>query len=124
MSAVTIPDMVKIVEAHQLVPVPLDLDTDSMIPRVDLLDKAISSKTKMIVLAHISDRYKLDPFVEFAKKHSLMLVEDCAQVFCGWEDYTGDPRADVSMFSFGTIKTATANGGAVFRIRDQQLLKR
>jgi dTDP-4-amino-4,6-dideoxygalactose transaminase len=52
-----------------------------------------------------------------------MVLEDCAQAFAGWQ-YLGHPEADVSMFSFGPIKTASALGGAVLRVRDGELLQR
>ncbi len=51
-----------------------------------------------------------------ARRHGLLFVEDCAQAFRG-RSFTGHPDADVSMFSFGTIKTATALGGALLSVR-------
>ena len=33
----------------------------------------------------------------------MLVIEDCAEAFSGL-DYLGDPRADVSAFSFGGIK--------------------
>jgi perosamine synthetase len=36
----------------------------------------------------------------------------------------GDSAADVSMYSFGTLKTSTALGGAVLRVRDREVLGR
>ena len=35
-----------------------------------------------------------------------------------------DGAADVSMYSFGTLKTSTALGGAVLRVRDREVLER
>jgi perosamine synthetase len=58
-----------------------------------------------------------------AKSHGLLAVEDCAQAFNG-RDYAGSPAADVVMFSFGPIKTATALGGALLRVTDPALLAR
>ena len=59
----------------------------------------------------------MDPYVEFAKRHEIPLLEDCAEAFQGL-CYTGDPRVDMSFFSFGTIKHATAFGGAVCVVKD------
>jgi dTDP-4-amino-4,6-dideoxygalactose transaminase len=56
-------------------------------------------------------------------RHGLILVEDCAQSFRGPED-RGSPLADISLFSFGAIKTATALGGALVRVGDPGLLAR
>jgi dTDP-4-amino-4,6-dideoxygalactose transaminase len=52
-----------------------------------------------------------------------LLVEDCAQAYQGPPD-AGDERAAVSMYSFGILKTATALGGALLTVRDEELLAR
>jgi perosamine synthetase len=76
------------------------------------------------VVAHLfGGRVDLAPLAEICRRHGVLLVEDCAQAFRGPAD-TGDPRADVSMFSFGLLKTATALGGALFKVRDLSLLDR
>lgn len=123
-SAITISDMVRIIEHHGLVPVPIDLHSHDMSPRADLLENMVTTKTKVILLAQLlGGRFDLAPFVEFAKRHRLILLEDCAQAFEG-DRYRGNDEANVSMFSFGPIKTATALGGGLFRVRDESLLKR
>ncbi len=65
----------------------------------------------------------LDEVARFARDHGPLLVEDCAQAFRGPESM-GDPAADVSMYSFGTLKTSTALGGAVLRVSDGAVLGR
>ncbi|MFP6762358.1 MAG: aminotransferase class I/II-fold pyridoxal phosphate-dependent enzyme, partial [Planctomycetaceae bacterium] len=123
-SALTIPDMVRIIEHHGLVAVPVDLHDQDVSPRVELLEKVITKKTKAILVAQLfGSRFDLAPFVEFAQQHGLTLIEDCAQAFEG-ERYKGHAEADVSMFSFGPIKTATALGGGMLRVRDEALLAR
>ncbi len=78
----------------------------------------------MIVVAHLfGGRFDLAPVTDLARTHDLLLVEDCAQSIQGPDD-DGDPRADVSLFSFGFIKTATAFGGALARVRDDDLAHR
>lgn len=121
-SAVTHPDMVRIIEGHGLRVVPVDLDTATLEPRVELLEGALSPRTRAVVVAHLfGGRFDLGPVAAFARRHGLLLVEDCAQAFRGpWDP--GDPLADVSMFSFGSIKTASAIGGAILRVRDASLL--
>src|SRR5213079_2017257 len=63
------------------------------------------------------------PVIELAKKRGLVMIEDCAQAFTG-PDYTGHPETNVAMFSFGSIKTMTALGGALLRVRDADLLRK
>ncbi|HEV3339962.1 MAG TPA: DegT/DnrJ/EryC1/StrS family aminotransferase [Pirellulales bacterium] len=123
-SAVTIGDMPRIVESHGLAAVPVDLNPATMAPRADTLARALSPRSRAVLAAHLfGGRIDLGPIADFARSHDLMLIEDAAQAFAG-PDYTGHPASDVSMFSFGPIKTATALGGAIVRVRDQQLRQR
>jgi dTDP-4-amino-4,6-dideoxygalactose transaminase len=122
-TALTVPDMARIVQEHGLVAVPVDLADQGFAPCVESLRRAIGPATRILVVAHLFGvRTDLGPLVDAAKEHGLLLVEDCAQVFSG-SDYRGHPDADVSMFSFGPIKTATALGGGVVRVRNRKLLE-
>lgn len=122
MSAVTIQDMARIVEQHGLVPIPIDLDPATMAPITKDIQAAITPQTKAILIAHLfGGIIAFTPYVEIAKQHDLMLIEDCAQAFDG-DEYRGHPGSDVVMFSFGPIKTSTALGGAILSVRDSELL--
>jgi dTDP-4-amino-4,6-dideoxygalactose transaminase len=124
MSAVTIPDMARIVEHHGLVVVPLDLEPETMLPRPEQIAAAVTPRTKAVVIAHLfGASAPLDAHIAVAHQHGLLFVEDCAQAFRGLS-YTGHPQADASLFSFGTIKTATALGGALLRVRDAAMRER
>lgn len=124
MSAMTIPDMARIVQEHGLVPVPVDLDVGTLGPDVEGLRRGITKASRAIVVAHLcGGRLNVEPILALARHHGLMVFEDCAQAFDG-RGYTGHPEADVSMFSFGSIKTATALGGAILRVRDRELLEK
>jgi perosamine synthetase len=121
MSALTIPDMPKIVAHHGLVPVPVDLDIEGLAPSTEKIEAAITSKTKAIVIAHLFGGItNLTKISALAKKHDILVIEDCAQSYYS-VTYTGSPAADISMFSFGTIKTATALGGGILIFRNNNL---
>jgi perosamine synthetase len=121
-SAVTHPDMPRLAEHHGLVPVPVDLDPATLAPRPESLRAALSDRARVVVVAHLfGGRVDLASIARVCRTHRLLLVEDCAQAFQGLED-TGDPLADVSMFSFGVLKTATALGGAMLTVREPALL--
>lgn len=123
-SAVTHPDMPRIAVHHGLVPVPVDLDRGTLAPRPDALMRAITPRTRMLVVAHLfGGLVDLDLAWELCESRGVLLVEDCAQAYRGPLD-PGNPLADVSMFSFGTLKTATALGGALFTVRNASLLPR
>jgi perosamine synthetase len=124
MSSVTIPDMARIVQHHGLVPVPIDVDAGRLEPDLDELEQSISPRTRAILVAHLfGSRIDMTPIIDVARQHRLLVIEDCAQAFVG-RAYGGHPDSDCSMFSFGPIKTATALGGAVLRVRDRDLLEK
>ncbi|QDV74625.1 DegT/DnrJ/EryC1/StrS family aminotransferase [Botrimarina mediterranea] len=121
MSCMNIGPMAEIVEDNGLTPVPIDLDMDTLSMRRDLLEKAITPKTVAIVHAHVlGARQQLDELRELCDKHGLILFEDCAQCYRA-DEWRGDPRSDVTMFSFGPLKTCSATMGGIVRYRDQEI---
>jgi decaprenylphospho-beta-D-ribofuranose 2-oxidase len=124
MTALTIPEMVNIAKRHRLVPIPLDIEDGTMAPEISAVESAITAQTRAIVVAHLfGTRVPMGPVIELAKKYGILVIEDCAQAFTG-PDYTGHPETDVAMFSFGSIKTMTALGGALLRVKDAELLQK
>ena len=123
-SAVTHPEMARIARLHGLPVVPVDLDPETLAPRLGSLEAALSPRTRAVVVAHLfGGRVDLGCAARFCAEYGLSLVEDCAQAFAGPGE-VGHPEADVSMYSFGTLKTATAFGGAILRVRDGAVLAR
>src|SRR5215208_2282291 len=123
-SAVTHPDMVRIIRGHGLRVVPVEIDPETLAPRPWMLEVALTPRTRVVLVAHLfGGRMDLGPAARFARERGLLLVEDCAQAFQG-PARVGDSAADVSMYSFGTLKTSTALGGAVLRVRNREVLGR
>lgn len=124
MSAVTIPDMVRVVREHGLVPVPVDLELGTLFPTPADCERAWSANARLLVVAHLfGGRNDLAPLAEWARARGVLVVEDCAQGFIA-PDERGSPLADATFYSFGTIKTLTALGGALVRVADSQVLAR
>jgi dTDP-4-amino-4,6-dideoxygalactose transaminase len=116
--------MARIVRKHGLRAVPVDLDPRTLTPLPSALEAALTPSTRVVLVAHLfGGRMDLSPVTRFARKHGLILVEDCAQAFQGPEQVR-NTTADVSMYSFGTLKTSTALGGAVLRVGDHEVLRR
>jgi dTDP-4-amino-4,6-dideoxygalactose transaminase len=123
-SAITIPDMARILEDHGLVPVPVDLAVDDLSLSEEALLSACGPRTRALVVAHLfGGRMPMEPILEFARRRRLLVIEDCAQAYDGGR-YRGHHETDVSMFSFGPIKTATALGGGLLRVRDAAMRER
>ena len=125
MTGITIPDMVKIVELHGLKIVPIDLDMKTLQLKEEALKNAISKKTVMIVVAHLfGSRMEMGPVYEALDKRSdVLIIEDCAQAYNGINGYTKQSKTDISMFSFGSIKSITALGGGIGFTMDKELKK-
>lgn len=123
-TALNVKGMVKVVKEHGLVPVPVDLDFETMAAKKGALARAITPRSRIFIAAHLfGARMNFDDDFKLARRNKLLVVEDCAQAFNG-KAYAGHPTADVSMFSFGPIKTATALGGALIRVHDKELRAR
>ena len=120
-SAITHPDMITLIRAHGLVPVPVDVDLATLAPSVADLERAGTERTRAVLVVHLfGGRLDLAPISGFCRRHELMLVEDSAQAFTG-RDSLAPTGADVSLVSFGMIKTASAVGGALVSVTDTEL---
>ncbi|MDA7903551.1 DegT/DnrJ/EryC1/StrS family aminotransferase [Mariniblastus sp.] len=120
-TGLTIPDMPRIARKHQFQPVGVDLDLSKLEPTVNQIQRLLTPHTKAIVVAHLlGGRLPTNEISQITKKHGLLLIEDFAQSYKGQLISSGD----VAMFSFGTIKTNTALGGAVMVIADSKLRKK
>lgn len=119
-SAVTIRDMVALLQHHGLRAVPIDLDPRTCGIDATRLHAALTPRTRAILVAHLfGTRMEMAAITVFAREHKLVLIEDCAQAFTG-DGYRGGD-SDVAMFSFGPIKTATALGGGLLHFRQREL---
>lgn len=124
MTALTTEDMADIPKHHGLIPVPVDIDPETLAPEPSALEALITERTRAVVIAHLfGTRVPMEPIIAIARKRRLFLFEDCAQAFTG-PDYTGHSEADAAMFSFGSVKTITALGGALIRLKDAEMARK
>lgn len=120
MTNINIPDMFSIVGSHQLLVIPLAVNKHSLSISVAQFETSITPGTKAILITHLFGAIMdIDAIVRIAKRHNLIVMEDCAQAFNG--TYKGHPQADVVMFSFGLIKTNTSVTGALLRFNNSSL---
>lgn len=88
------------------------------------LDALLSSRTKAIIVVHLYGVVAdMGPIIEFAKKHNLYVVEDCAQCFGG--TYKGKKvgtLGNAGCFSFCQSKHFTTGGeGGMVVTNDEDL---
>jgi perosamine synthetase len=124
MSNINIADMVKIVRNHQLVPIPIGLDSATQEFDYDAIKNKINEKTKIILIAQLfGAKSNLEIFQRIKERHpEVLIIEDLAQSYA--DGHQEHPYVDISMYSFGTIKTLTALGGSVCLVREHDLYVR
>lgn len=119
MSGVNIAGMAEIAAAHGLTIRSLDIDRETLAPSAEDIGASLSDRTRLILIAHLfGGRVDLAPIAR-GLPEGVLLVEDCAQAWT--PEFHGSPEADVSLFSFGPIKTITALGGAVVALKSPEL---
>ena len=101
---------------YGLKPVFVDVKLDTLNIDPERIEKAITKKTKLIILAHaLGKPFDLDKIVKLAKKYHLWLIEDCCDALGSKYDgkLTGT-YGDLATFSFYPAHQITmGEGGAV-----------
>lgn len=94
-------------------PVFVDVD-DYYTINVDLIEAAITPRTKCIVPVHLyGQAANMSPIVNLCKKYNLRLMEDCAQAhYAEWQGRKVGTFGDASTFSFYPGKNLGAYGDA------------
>lgn len=124
LSEVTVPHMERIVREHQLIPTPVTVDPRSLCVDVAEVERLLRPEVRVLVAAHLfGTRMPLGALGELCRASGVLLVEDCAQALTTGS-LARDPAADVSLYSFGPIKTATALGGGVALVADGTIRER
>lgn len=116
-------------------PVLVDCDPDTWCMRVDQIERAITSKTKAIMVVHIFGHpVDMDPIMDLADKYNLIVIEDAAEVHGAlykskrfsdhptWQKCGG--IGHIATFSFFANKLiTTGEGGMVVTDNDQYAAK-
>lgn len=89
-----------------------DVDRDTQNFTVDTIDAVLTSQTRAIIAVHLGGNpCNMDSLVQFAEKHNLLLIEDCAQA--QGATYKGRPVGsfgDAAAFSFCNDKIISSLG--------------
>ena len=96
-------------------PVLVDCCPNTLNLAPELIDKAITSKTKAIMPVHIAGQpCDMDRIMEIARTHKLHVVEDAAHAFpARYRDKMVGTMGDITCFSFYATKTITTGEGGM-----------
>lgn len=104
----------------------IDVKKESMNIDYRLIESAISSKTKAIVIVHYAGvSCDMDAIMKIAKKYKLYLIEDAAQAI--GSTYKGKylgTIGDLGCFSFHDTKNLTMGEGGALLINNDKLIKK
>lgn len=106
-----------------IVPVFIDVDPDTYIINPEDIEKAITSKTKLLMIPSLMGNIpNMERLVEIAKKHNLFFIEDSCDTLGG--TYNGKPSgtySDISTTSFyGSHIINGAGGGGMICVNSQK----
>ena len=108
-------------------PVFVDIKDDTMLMDPNLLEAAITSRTRAIIPVHLYGQpCEMDRIVQIARRHGLKVIEDAAQAHgARWQGKRAGSMGDVACFSFypGKNLGAYGDGGAVVS-DDETLIER
>lgn len=104
------------------VPVVADVDRDSQCLTAETIAAVLSPKTRAVIVVHLAGwPADMDPIMQFARRHDLVVIEDCAQAHGAF--YKGRPVGsigDAGAFSFCQDKIITTGGeGGLLALDDE-----
>ncbi len=107
------------------VPVFVDVRPDTMNIDENLIEAAITEKTKVICVVHYAGvACEMDQIMEIADRHHLMVVEDAAQAIMS--SYKGRPLGTIGDFgclSFHETKNFSMGEGGALLIKDSKYIE-
>jgi dTDP-4-amino-4,6-dideoxygalactose transaminase len=118
----------EVIALLKLTPVMVDVDGDTFNTTAEIIEKAITPKTKAIVPVHLfGQSCDMQPIMELAKKHNLFIIEDNAQAIgADYKFPDGTTRKTGTIGHIGTTSFYPAknlgcygDGGAIFTNMDE-----
>ncbi len=106
--------------------IPVDIDPETYTLNPNLLERAITKKTKAIMPVHLYGHpCCMDEIMHIAKKHHLFVIEDAAEAHGA--EYKGKKVGsfgDVSIFSFYANKLVTCGEGGMVLTNNKKIYER
>ena len=119
--AYTLLDLVKLLQQERLVPVAVDVHPETFTINPDLVEAAVTPRTRAIIGCHLFGLpFDVEAVAAVAERHHLLLFEDCAHA--AGATYQGRPVGsfgDGAFFSLQVIKPINCFGGGVITTADE-----
>ena len=108
------------------VPVFADVDPRTQIISPESIAQRITPRTRAIVVVHLYGQPALmDEILDLARRHSLRVVEDCAQAYDAYyKNQKVGTLGDIACFSMQQSKHITSGEGGMIATDDAELYKR
>jgi len=105
------------------IPVFIDVEIPTYNVKADLIEQAISPKTKAIMMAHtLGNPFNLDVVMEIAKKYNLWVIEDdCDSLGATYRDRKTGSFGDLATVSFYPAHHITMGEGGAVLINNPKL---
>lgn len=119
------PTTVAPIVQYGCIPVFVDIDIDTHNVDVDLLEAAITSKTRAVMIAHsLGNPFDVQRVAALCKKHDMYLIEDCCDAFGAFVDgqHVGT-FGDIATLSFYPAHHITMGEGGAVLMNNPQLAK-
>lgn len=114
------------VMSAQCIPVLVDSDARNYCMDPGALEAAITSRTRAVMPVHLGDQVAdMDAIVEIARRHELVVVEDCAHAHgAQWKGQGAGSIGDFGSFSLQTSKILTAGEGGIILTQKEEFAER
>lgn len=121
--AAAFPTTVNPIISTGCVPVFVDIELGTYNVNINNLDKAVSEKTKAVILAHsLGNPFNLNKVLNFCKKNNLWLIEDsCDALGSKYDNKHVGTFGDLSTFSFYPAHHITMGEGGAVCTKNKQL---
>lgn len=123
--AAAFPTTVNPIIQNGCIPVFLDVEPETLNVDSSKLEKAVSKKTKAIILAHsLGNPFNLKAVMKTAKKHNLFVIEDaCDALGSTYNNQLVGTFGDIGTFSFYPAHQITMGEGGALVTKDPLLSK-
>lgn len=108
------------------IPVIVDVDPNSFCADPQQIAAAITDKTRAVIVVHLGAQMTdMDAIMEIARKHDLIVIEDCAHAHgAKWRDMGAGTIGDFGSFSMQSSKILTTGEGGVLLCKTQEMAER